>query len=720
MNISRPLSTRREIALATAVAIVTGSVVAMGWARPLERPVGDLLFRLVSMTTSETTPVVVVAIDDRSVERRGPLPWHRAHLASLIAGIGDHGPSGLVVDILLTDPVDREGDDMLAQVLEKNDAILAAALRPDGGWLLPLDRFGGDTVAAHSHAEVDSDGVVRSLAYTKQSGGLSLPALSVAAARRAGWEGSSTPGGRFFPDFRESPSQIETVSAMDVTDGSTSVVPRLQGRLVFLGVTAAGASDQFFVPVGESNRPTPGVLIHAAATSSLLRGGLVNEADIWLVISIAFAVSFAVQRLRTASGRLRVVWITVGILIVLLLAYGALWTNNTRLPVVALIVAAVVSAGAREAIESKTALAETGEILASLIREDGPAPETEIPRGVQGRLEMVKKLQHRITDDRNLRRTLLEGLNEGVVLWDGYGAPILWNRALEQLWGDPPEIGDFTLGPTPSQNLEVGSTTREIDRGSRVLEIEIVSIEDGHLGLIRDVTERAELDRRRRETHRLVSHELKTPLASISGFGEMLQTYDMSGDELEKVAGMIRSEADRLGEMVRVFLDIERIGARRWEDERSPIDLGSLVENRVETIRSSGEAGGRAVEVDADEGCTVAGIEPLIPRLVDNLVGNAIKFTGESGRIAIRVTVNEDASCTLEVEDNGIGIPGESLPKLFEKFYRVPGTDVEGTGLGLALVKEIVDMHGSSIQVESVVGEGTRFRVRFPAIGEKE
>ena len=119
--------------------------------------------------------------------------------------------------------------------------------------------------------------------------------------------------------------------------------------------------------------------------------------------------------------------------------------------------------------------------------------------------------------------------------------------------------------------------TGEVEVDGRRLEVEVRPIDAGTLGLLRDVTAARELERSRREMQRMVSHELKTPLASIAGFGAMLERYELSRDEQLRVAGLIRGEADRLGDMVRSFLDLERLGSGRWEGERDAVDLAELV-----------------------------------------------------------------------------------------------------------------------------------------------
>ena len=111
------------------------------------------------------------------------------------------------------------------------------------------------------------------------------------------------------------------------------------------------------------------------------------------------------------------------------------------------------------------------------------------------------------------------------------------------------------------------------------------------------------------------------------------------------------------------------------------------------------------------------GVEPLLSQMVDNLVGNALKYSPEGSSVRVEVAPEGADEVRLAVHDHGSGIPEEAVPKLFERFFRVPGTKAQGTGLGLALVKEVADFHGASVQVETRVGHGSCFTVLIPVCG---
>ena len=228
------------------------------------------------------------------------------------------------------------------------------------------------------------------------------------------------------------------------------------------------------------------------------------------------------------------------------------------------------------------------------------------------------------------------------------------------------------------------------------------------------MTAQRELERSRRETQRLVSHELKTPLASIAGFGAMLERYELDRDEQRRVAGLIRGEADRLGRMVVSFLELERLGSGRWPAERRPLDLSELVARRCQSLEASRE--GAVLRLEAPAAATVLGDPELVERLVDNLVGNALKFSPAGTPVEVVVEPGP-AGISLQVRDRGPGIPRDEHERVFEPFYRGGAAErnaTPGSGLGLSLVRHVVRAHGGRVHVDGREGGGAAVVVELP------
>lgn len=729
---------------ASSFAAVAGGLAAaaslVGLLAPFDLPVGDLLLRLRPHVAAEGSLVAAVVLDDRALDALGPLPWPRERLAEVVDGVFDAGAWALALDLIIADPDREDGDRALEAALDRGPVVLAAALREDGGWLLPLARFGGADRAAHAEAEVGPDGVVRSVLATKQRGGLSLPALSLAAARLVRPAIPITPGAELRPDFALPPHRVPRVGALELLDRATAPADLLAGKVVFVGTTATAASDQFVTPVGGLS---PGVLVHAAAAASILDTRLVRPLPAWAVVLGCLALALLAQIARDRAGRVRLVHFAVVGALLVAAGVAATALGGVRPPLVTFAVAFGASALLREAAESRRAQAETGRLLRRLVAEETPAPAAVAspaeapappgPRGAAARLELARELQERVIRDRNLRRALLDSLEDGVVRSDPAGRVVLANAAAAELWGgDPeadPELAE-AIAAAASARGEAPDGGVPMERGGRDLRLTVRALEDGGtLAVLRDVTAEHQLESRRREMQRMVSHELKTPLSSIASFGGMLERYQLSEEELARLAGLIRGESERLLDMVTTFLDLERLGSGRWEGERGPVDLAALVRERVEVLGAAAAARGQELAVTAEPGreggCRVSGDARLLARVVDNLAGNAIKYSSPGGRIDLSLRRDGDR-VALAVADGGPGIPAEALPHLFERFFRVratafaegpgPPAGTAGSGLGLALVREIAEWHGGCVGVESEPGRGSVFTVHLPAL----
>ncbi len=692
-------TTRDLVAAAVAAGLVVG-LWGSGALRALDRPAADLLVRCAHRPVPAAVPVAVVAIDDDAVAAEGALPWPRERLARLVTAAQGAGAKAVVLDILVPDPGDEAGDRALALALDGLPTVLAAALERPGRWLLPLERFGGAAHAAHSHAEIGPDGVVRTLASSKQADGVALPALAVAAARHLGWLTALAPGAPLHLDFVPSPFAIPTAGASELLAGRVPA-ELLAGRVVFIGVTATGATDQLIVPIARST-PAPGVLVHASATAALVSGGLLQPAGIGSVLGWSLVLALAVQVLRSRYGRLRLLAVTAVAAAGLAAAALLLHLTGRLAPPVTMLTAVAASAVVREATESRQARRRADELLAGLARSRDAGEPRHRPAGAAERLSLVQQLQDEAVRDLDLRRALLEGLDEGVVFWDGAGVAVLSNPAAARLWGGPPLRSEMPGNGDP----------QIVQRDGRDLELRTTPLRDGLLGLIRDVTAERTLERRRREMQRLISHELRTPLGSLAGFGRMLQRYELDRDEVLRVATLICGEADRLSQTVSTFLDLERLDAGRPPGEVSRVDLAVVARGRLEVL--AGAAAGRSQDLRWDDRgpAPVAGVATLLERVVDNLVGNAIKHPPPG--TAIHVTVRcEGTDAVLEVSDDGPGISPDARSQIFERFYRAPGA-AGGSGLGLALVRDVVTWHGGCITVDDRPGGGACFTVRLP------
>jgi signal transduction histidine kinase/response regulator of citrate/malate metabolism len=235
--------------------------------------------------------------------------------------------------------------------------------------------------------------------------------------------------------------------------------------------------------------------------------------------------------------------------------------------------------------------------------------------------------------------------------------------------------------------------------------------------LARALEQQRRLDRLQREFIQNVSHELRTPLALIRGHAETLENGwlgDLQAEQKESIS-VIARRALMLTKMVNDIINVLEVEQR--ELMREPIDLDALVRACLAEFRAAAERADLVLIPEIAPGLPQVSGDPLaLRRVLDNLVGNALKFTPAGGRVTVQVYCSGETA-RLQVADTGIGIPDEHLGRIFERFYQVDGSPTRkygGMGLGLALVKELVEAHGGQIAVESEVGRGSTFTVTLP------
>lgn len=227
-------------------------------------------------------------------------------------------------------------------------------------------------------------------------------------------------------------------------------------------------------------------------------------------------------------------------------------------------------------------------------------------------------------------------------------------------------------------------------------------------------------NRLRDEFMAAVSHELKTPLNSILGWARMLKAGDLDEDQVKKALGTIIKNSETQNRLIEDLLDVARIISGKLVLEFEPIDPVELVHDAIEIIRPSAQAKRIAMTQDIDPGAepvVIHGDRNRLMQVVSNLLTNAVKFTPEDGRVRTTLTTDGE-NLYIRIKDNGIGISREFLPVVFERFRQDSSVTTRngGLGLGLAIVRQLVEMHGGTVSVESEgANKGSEFTVTLPA-----
>ena len=356
---------------------------------------------------------------------------------------------------------------------------------------------------------------------------------------------------------------------------------------------------------------------------------------------------------------------------------------------------------------------------------------------------MGRELVTRVGELESNRRemsTIMDNMSEGLLLVDANGGVILANRAAAELLGKGdtrlqghalwesvhlPEVDELLSSlPNLSEPRRIWVEDRTHGSQRRVLEFVATPLFDTANGqrhavlLVGDATEDQKLLEMRQDFVANVSHELKTPLTSISAYVETLLD-GASDDEAVRVPFLkkIQANTSRLSKLVSDILNISRLESGTGDESRVPLDLNHLAEACVKKHREAAESKGVTLAMHRDPKAAIAlANEEDMTEALDNLVVNAISYTPEGGRVDVTARQLED-SLQLEVKDTGCGIPKDALGRIFERFYRVDkarSRALGGTGLGLAIVKHVSIKHGGRVDAESEVGKGSTFRINLP------
>ena len=236
----------------------------------------------------------------------------------------------------------------------------------------------------------------------------------------------------------------------------------------------------------------------------------------------------------------------------------------------------------------------------------------------------------------------------------------------------------------------------------------------GAIIIFMDVTEREQREALRREFSANVSHELKTPLTSITGFAELMKEGMVPKEKMQEFSGDIYRESRRLIDLVDDIIQLSRLDEGTANFSKSPVDLYTLSGQVIESLRPVAQKQDITLTLSGQH-AVIEGVEQLLQEMIYNLCDNAIKYNISGGSVTVSVWQNGQ-TVTLSVVDTGIGIPYADQSRVFERFYRVDKShskEVGGTGLGLSIVKHAAQYHGAKLELKSDPGRGTAIAVNF-------
>lgn len=808
-------------------------VALVTWFAPsLSAASANILFRLRG-ELGTPDDVVIVAIDDRSLQRFGRWPWSRSVMADALDKISVARPRAVGLDIVYAEPSAQVDDRKLAAAVSSNGRVVLPAQligtegEEAGGsgaivWLRPVIAAAGAAVG-HAHASPDVDGILRGIQLSKaDDGGIRLWAFGLEVVRLA--EGISAedfeekPGTlRFGPyeiplreeeaagsgipgvelkrpnemliNYAGPSASFRRYSIAEVLDGQVPTAA-FTDKIVLVGAVAPAMGDTRvspFMHYGANERQAgqemPGVEVHANIINTIRRRLWLRHVPerygFVIALGVIFLTALVISRLDGWQQVAGLGLIFLAILSGSFLAFKHFLVIPPLPGMLAGFVAAIplllirtLSASRRldlklEALArtQKGFLLDTGSGASSAAER---AVWLDLPRDLAWKMRAVDDITTRLLARMNFMDRVLSGMGEGVLVGDTSGRVVFANREAAEVFDTTPEklsfesFADSFIGRGVLDEVELrqalteSSTGRVFHKkfaiqaaeGRRHYELNLSAIighteadgatrhePDDSLGtspgaarviglvaLITDTTRRVELDQIRMETLQLVSHELRTPLTAIQGLSDVLLKFPVETVEARDMLTTIHAEAVRLSETINRYLNIARLESGAQALRITSVSVAQLVDGCVSLHAPiAAERGIRIIQALSPSLPLLAVDAQLLTQALNNLLSNAIKYSSADSEVSVEAE-SDGARVLISVRDHGAGIPAEERERIFEKFYRIErdaASEIVGTGLGLPLVKEIVEKHCGRVQVESAPGGGSEFTIQLPVAPPK-
>lgn len=362
---------------------------------------------------------------------------------------------------------------------------------------------------------------------------------------------------------------------------------------------------------------------------------------------------------------------------------------------------------------------------------------TSLNRTTAAHSQTIRRQLDELTAERNQVTAILDGMAEGVVAIDQQGRILLVNAAAGVLFGlvERPVSGQSLFETIRHPELHELAHTVLRERRRRIKDVSLFQPQERILRLhavpcqacgpagpcavlvIQDVTESHRYEQLRREFVANVSHELKSPLTSIRSLTETLLGGALDDPaNKRRFVELIDQDAARLASLIDDLLTLSQIESKAVPLRLATVELEPLVESVVASLQPGIEQRRLTATLDVPSGLAVKADPDRLRQVLINLIDNAIKYNQDGGTIRISAT-RDDAWVAVAVTDTGIGIPEKDLPRIFERFYRVDkarSRELGGTGLGMSIVKHIVEAHGGKAWVDSRLGQGSTFSFTVP------
>lgn len=360
---------------------------------------------------------------------------------------------------------------------------------------------------------------------------------------------------------------------------------------------------------------------------------------------------------------------------------------------------------------------------------DGYDELSPLLRRIDTQQKEIERQSEELTQKQKELEVMTSAMSEGIILLNHHGTILSINQAAAQMLGtDRSCIGEDIVSVNRSVELVDLLNQAKVGKHSeKILELENARYQMmaspvissgavfGIVLLVLDVTEKEKAEQLRREFTANVSHELKTPLHTISGSAELLANGMVKPEDIPDFSNRIYSEAQRMIQLVEDIIRLSHLDEGAEDMKWETVDVYTVAKESINSLSDKAASAGIKLALTG-EAVSIHGVKQLLREIISNLCDNAIKYNHKGGSVTVEVKDIGDFA-TVSVSDTGIGIPAEHQSRIFERFYRVDKShskEIGGTGLGLSIVKHAAKLHHAEIALHSVVDQGTEITVQFP------
>lgn len=753
---------RDDAGVALAVALLAFALAAGQWLWRADRVVYDAGLSL--FTRPPPQDIVIVAIDEASIDAIGRWPWPRSVHATLLQRLADARPRTVVLDLVLSEPdPDPRQDELLAAAARRAaPVVMPVAWQAVPGQPLralePVSPLREAVALGAAEAPVDADGVLRHAFLQAGPPERPYPHLAVAALRASGRsvnpalplqqppQDGAAPGwtrqGQLLVRYTGPPGHLHQVSYLDVLRG---VVPaaQLAGRDLLVGMTAQGLGDTLATPVNGHQRAMPGVEVLAHTLHTVSGGPTLRPLGPAAAgVLSAAAVLALVAAMGAAGTRLALVLALAALPLSLAASLGALALGLWWSPA-AFAVAAVLAYPLWSWRRLERGVAQLEGEITQLLAEPGllPAATGRSPAPRNDRLATRLSRLHEAADTvRAARRFLadtLAGLPTAMLVDDGNGRVLLANPLAAALFeaGDPDELqgldlprllGEFECQPAvdwpqaladvrrSGQGLAVQA--RLAGQGDHVVHAQAVSLQGGMRLIVSmaDVAPIKQAERARQEVLAFVSHDLRAPATSIALLAELQLAGrgTLPPDELLQ-------EVQRLARRTLALADdfVRAAQAEQRPLQIEPVEPAALMAEAAADFAAQAAVAGVRIEVQGG-GPALPPLDvdrPLVLRALGNLLSNAIGHSPAGGRVLLAAGGEPGPGCCFTVSDQGPGLSAQALQRLMQAQDGLAPTAAQGVGFGLLFVQRVARRHGGRLSARAADGgHGACFELWLP------